>query len=220
MRGALQMTDSVERPEPGHEVQIVVGDYDVVGEADEVFCDGAMTIVFDTSMADAVSELRNKSKEGTVVYTGSDARYLVPVRIAEIETVPLPVVSLFARFDQANRQQRRAHFRTAACVQVEYIARSDAGLPGARKVLATTRDISGGGALLEVKSPEAEGAEINVQLALPDGGEPLVVDARVVRSTEDGKGRPVLGIQFIGVEPRQESRLVRFVVREQARRVG
>src|SRR5439155_15046015 len=62
-------------------------------------------------------------------------------------------------------------------------------------------DLSAGGMFLATAREIEPGATVLVVLALPDGGLPVEVPARVarvVRAGDPGGGKPGLGVQFVG----------------------
>lgn len=113
--------------------------------------------------------------------------------------------------------QRRVYYRTPVPADMHLVgkvwrggvaarAQGDAANPDLSGVLA---DISCGGALLRIEGqlPNWEDGEtLGLELALPDGRPPIVVDVRY-RGERDGQ-QPGLALQFLGLELAPDGRLV------------
>ncbi len=82
---------------------------------------------------------------------------------------------------------------------------------GAGDAHGFTVDLSRTGALLDVLAPAVD-RDLNVALSLPDGGEPLRVVARPVRSTPQG-----IAVHFVDPPPEVSQRLESLILTEKAR---
>lgn len=91
---------------------------------------------------------------------------------------------------------RRYHARTNVTRRCKVIQRATLSYS-----LATTRNLSEGGALLEVDSlrPLATGDEIEIGIEEQDKGfvgEEDLIYARVIRATDFGKGRQLVAVEY------------------------
>jgi PilZ domain len=82
---------------------------------------------------------------------------------------------------------------------------------GTADVHGFTVDLSRTGALLEVLAPAVD-RDLNVTLALPDGGSPLKLVGRPVRSTLQG-----VAVHFVDPAPEASRRLESLILTEKAR---
>jgi hypothetical protein len=87
-----------------------------------------------------------------------------------------------------------------------------------RGMTGNSSDISACGFSYATDLPPFKGDDFFFELSLPDG--PLRVAARAVRIMErnvPNEASHLIGLRFIGLEPRDESRLVNFLFREEGR---
>jgi c-di-GMP-binding flagellar brake protein YcgR len=108
---------------------------------------------------------------------------------------------------QADVIQRREDVRVA--VEVPVVARPKPGEPAEGR----TRDLSGGGMLVDLPVDLERGDEVPMTLELPDE-RPIEVVARVVRSPE----RDVYACAFVRIGPYDSDKIVRFAFAAQRER--
>ena len=95
-------------------------------------------------------------------------------------------------------------------------------LKGRRPRPITVLDLSQSGCLLRCDTLLVHGAILDLEIALEDG--PLPVKVRVVESSVDGAAGPeagpgcLAGLEFVGLPPREDARLRRFLDEEKRRR--
>ena len=113
---------------------------------------------------------------------------------------------------EALPRQRRGFFRWTVPLPVRFAVVQDARGPQQE---ALTLDVSGGGLCVPWSEPIAEGAELELELALDE--EPVRALARVVdvRPNPDPPPSFHLALQFVRIADADRSRIVRFVFRKQ-----
>ena len=81
--------------------------------------------------------------------------------------------------------------------------------PGARTLRGHTLNLSETGALVVLAGAVELGTLLELEIALPDGGPPLVVEALAVREPEGSPGPPraAYGVSFISIRPDDRRRL-------------
>src|SRR4051794_19484692 len=95
-------------------------------------------------------------------------------------------------------------------------------LKGRRPRAVTVIDLSLSGCLVRCESLLVHGAILDLDIALEDGALPVRV--RVVESSMDGEAGPeggtgcLAGLEFVGLPPREDARLRRFLDEEKRRR--
>ncbi len=97
--------------------------------------------------------------------------------------------------------ERRAHARQA--VRLEALERTDAGLYFQR-----TRNLSMGGAFLEGTLPHPPGTRVMLELQLPGGTRPLILEGEVVEAPDGGVG---MGVRFIAPTSVQRLRMTEIL---------
>lgn len=82
-----------------------------------------------------------------------------------------------------------------------------------------TKDLSGGGLLMITETPLSAGEEVFLELRMPQ--ELLRLSGRVVRelagNQDDGPGQ-VVGVEFVGIDEREQDQIIQFIFREERRR--
>jgi hypothetical protein len=104
---------------------------------------------------------------------------------------------------------RQLRSRTRLPVRVPVVVSAH----GATEIHGCTTDLSCSGAALELRVPPL-GSRFTLTLQLPDGGEPVVVDADVVRQTPVG-----LAVHFSEISHALALRIESFILTEKARAV-
>ena len=119
---------------------------------------------------------------------------------------------LALRVLEALPRQRRGFFRWTVPLPVRFAVVQDARGPLQE---ALTLDVSGGGLCVAWSAPIADGAELELELALDR--EPVRALARVVdvRPNPDPPPSFHLALQFVRIADADRSRIVRFVFRKQ-----
>jgi len=113
--------------------------------------------------------------------------------------------------DQADKRERRSHFRGAARPgkAVELTYRVDGG---GEPVTTSTRNIGVGGAFIATTSPLAIGTALRVDIRIPTADTFIGVDADV-RWIEDGSepdSEAGMGVEFRDLEPDDMVRLSEY----------
>lgn len=127
---------------------------------------------------------------------------------------------------EVSRGQNRNYFRWKASFPVRFVKRADVpGFAGFDALSAQvcrwaqTRDISGGGVLLELRSTLDLGDLIMMEIDL--SGQKMEAEGRVVRVTQEERSRGAVhtlaGIEFTRICKGDQDRIIGFIFREQAR---
>jgi c-di-GMP-binding flagellar brake protein YcgR len=148
-------------------------------------------------------------------YSQHDGFFVFQAEVADRRLEPVPVL-LLRRPDSVRKVQRRRHFRLPVVLPVYY------EVTGAESTLkGSTLDLSGGGLSISMAEPLASGQELQLKLELPDG---FAINAkgRVVSCTEvEAAVKPrrySAGIQFLGLSPQMEERIIGYIFQEQRQR--
>jgi c-di-GMP-binding flagellar brake protein YcgR len=113
-------------------------------------------------------------------------------------------------------KQRRHFFRVAT--DLEAACRLVDGFLAGPELAVRVRDVSAGGAWLEVPEQLSREQVLRLELAVDDPPLSLRARARVVRRVE-AAGRSYAGVEFQGLDKRTKAAITRFVFAE-ARRTG
>jgi c-di-GMP-binding flagellar brake protein YcgR len=121
--------------------------------------------------------------------------------------------------------QRRNDVRLPASIPVKEARLLSADEP--TNLDLTTLNISASGCLLRSVMLVPLNSRLRLSLQLPDSSPPLEVEAVVVRLEADAPGpltkKPPasrIGVRFLSLPRRDQDRIVRFIFREQTRRIG
>jgi uncharacterized protein (TIGR02266 family) len=77
-------------------------------------------------------------------------------------------------------------------------------------------NLSEGGVFLERTIPHPVGTQVKLKLALPDGGEPLAVNAEIVNAAA-AEGELGMGLRFVDL-PDKSAQRIRRLVEKRAKR--
>ena len=118
-----------------------------------------------------------------------------------------------------NEVQRRSDFRSQATYPIWYREVGDEEETG-RWTIASTRDLSGGGASFELvddgKHEWSVGDLVEAQVIVPP--KPVFAIGKIVRLFQDERGKACAGVMFVSISPADKDRIVRAVLDEGLRR--
>lgn len=124
--------------------------------------------------------------------------------------------------------KRRRFTRVNVALVIEYTFISTSGSPMSdQEFQGITRDLSGGGCLLEGSIPEREwipallleDMKLEVVIAIPEDGPPLHTEATVawIDPDDPSEGTFQLGLEFQDLQDDERKQIVDFVIRETTR---
>ena len=115
--------------------------------------------------------------------------------------------------------QRRSDFRSQATYPIWYREVDEKGEAG-RWAIASTRDLSGGGASFELVDEGKHGWQVGdlveVQVVVPP--RPVFAIGKIVRLFRDERGNACAGVMFVSISPSDKDRIVGAVLDEGLRR--
>ena len=103
--------------------------------------------------------------------------------------------------------ERRTHRRITFIADISFTSDSNF-------YTGFTRDISEGGVFVATYNSFPVGTIMELQLQMPDGGEPIKVKGEVrwyAEHNEESDGHPGVGLRFIGLSEENRRRIDRFV---------
>ena len=140
-----------------------------------------------------------------------------------VETVETPIPEVvIAPAGSVTKTQRRQNFRVKCLVPVEITGRID--VPGRTDpaecilfVKTVTVDLSAGGIGAHIPREVPEGTLVEVKLSLPDKGPAIKIPCKIAYTDPlpDNLAMYHCGIQFLAISEREQSRIVRYLHRQQ-----
>jgi hypothetical protein len=148
-------------------------------------------------------------------WRATDALYAVRAEIVAVERGAQACIGLYVF--EGTRIQRREYFRVP-CWSVLKDTTIVAPDGEERKMRLLLADLSAGGIGLRSREALAVGSELRTELTLPEGGEPVLIKASVVRTeqTDDQAECPwEIGAMFTDVAAPIRERIIRYAIRYQ-----
>jgi c-di-GMP-binding flagellar brake protein YcgR len=155
--------------------------------------------------------------------TSVEIALMTPTALYEFATLvvgaaerPVPTLTLLYP-NAVNRIQRRQFVRVEEALPVR--------VESPNSLDAITINVSGGGVLLNLKSPHGEappvGEEWHLELYLPDQPEPLHLIGRVLRAQRvPGSDRVQVALEFVQIREATRQALVQHVLQQQVKQRG
>jgi len=101
---------------------------------------------------------------------------------------------------------------------VQYRLMRDEITPISEFKQAIVQDLSGGGMLMEVKTPLANGSLVEISLPLPKEKDPVTAIGKVGFVKTEKKGTEEVfgvGLEFVAMEERERDKIVKFILARQ-----
>ena len=112
----------------------------------------------------------------------------------------------------------RSFYRLSVTLPVQYRLMRDEVTPISEFKPAIAQDLSGGGILMEMKTPLSKDTLIEVNIPLPAEKEPVSAIARVGFIKSEKKGRDEIsnvGAEFIVIEEKDRDKIIKFILARQ-----
>ncbi|MEW5947625.1 MAG: flagellar brake protein [bacterium] len=157
--------------------------------------------------------LRTDAVVSVTVY-GKNSIYKFNTRIRERKLIRGQMLIL-DRPAAVEKVKPRSYYRLAVQAPLQFRIMRDEVTPISEFKQATTQDISGGGLMIETKTPIQKDTLIEINLKLPGGDDPVNAIARVgfVKTERRGHDEITLaGAEFSIIEEKYRDRIIKFIM--------
>jgi len=139
--------------------------------------------------------------------------------VDELYTTPLPQIAVILS-SAVRRVQRRQNFRIKCLMPVEISGTIQDPRDGSTtkvEIRTVTCDLSASGLAIRYSKSIPEGAEVEVQLTLPDEGPAIKIPCRVIYSETPAENQFLYrtGLRYLAINESERARIVRYVYRTQ-----